>query len=368
MRIRSCSSRRPADESAACSRRHGRRRSGPPAAPGAERVPEDPSPPAPRAVRRDRRSGRADGRGRRPLRAPFGSAPLVALALAGLLSACASAPLVESGGLTSYAEMTPSNGIVTKSRIHLEKAPVLAAKTVAILPTVFPPQAAPKLSNKQRELVANAVARGLCIGLSDRFKVVTPDEPADLVVRTAVTQATETNEVAAGVSAVASLGTSFIDFGAPVPIPIPRIPIGLGSLSIEAEAIDANGRQQAGMLWARGAGAFFSSPKASKASDAYDLAESFGEDFAALLVKGKSPFEGVSFDVPSFQKLNSAAGLAPKYAACERFGRAPGVGGFVGGQLGLPPEWTDGGAKQGAPPAAPVQGQPSVRERAASAK
>jgi hypothetical protein len=299
-------------------------------------------------------------------------AHLVALTVVGLLPACASAPLVEGGGLTSYAEMTPSDGLATKSRIHLKKEPVLAAKTVSILPTVFPPAAAPKLSSQQREMVANAIGRGLCISLSDRFKVVTPDEPADLVVQTAVTRATETNEVAAGVSAAASLGTSFIDFGAPVPVPIPRIPIGLGSLSIEAEAVDAEGRRQAAMLWARGAGAFFSSPKASKASDAYDLAGAFGEDFGSLLVKGKSPFQGVSIDVPSFQKINSAMGLAPKYAACERFGRAPGVGGFVGGQLGLPPEWTDGGAKQRTaattPAPAPVQAQVSGRDRTTSAK
>lgn len=306
------------------------------------------------------------------MRTPFSPARLVTLTMVGLLPGCASAPLVEGGGLTSYAEMTSSDGLATKSRIHLNKAEVLAAKTVSILPTVFSTGAAPTLSSQQREIVANAVSRGLCISLSDRFKVVTPDEPADLVVRAAVTRATETNEVAAGVSAVASLGTSFIDFGAPVPIPIPRVPIGLGSLSIEAEAVDPQGRQQAGMLWARGAGVFFSSPKASKASDAYDLAEAFGDDFGSLLVKGKSPFDGVSIDVPSFQKINSAVGLAPKYAACERFGRAPGVGGFVGGQLGLPPEWTDSGAKQGTaattPAPAAAQGQLAARDRAASAK
>jgi hypothetical protein len=38
-------------------------------------------------------------------------------------------------------------------------------------------------------------------------------------------------------------------------------------------------------------------------------------------------------------------GLAPKYAACENYGRAPGIAGLVGGKLGLPPEWTDDGPK-----------------------
>jgi hypothetical protein len=52
--------------------------------------------------------------------------------------------------------------------------------------------------------------------------------------------------------------------------------------------------------------------------------------------------------LPSWQKINSTMGFAPKYAACENYGRSPGIAGFVGGELGLPPEWTDSGAKQAA--------------------
>ena len=280
------------------------------------------------------------------MHAPYNTTPLVLLVLSGLLSACASAPLVQGVGLSSYNAMVPSDGLITKSRIHVNREPVLAAKTINIQQTAFPATVAPKLSNAQRDLVSNAVNRALCISLSDRFKVVTPNEPADLTVRAAVTQATETDEIAAGVSAAASIGMNFVPMA--VPVPTPRIPIGLGNLSIEAEAVDSLGQQQASMLWGRGATALFSSPKASKASDAYDLAEAFGEDFGALLVKGQSPFDNAGIDLPSFQKINSAVGLAPKYAACESYGRAPGIAGFVGGQLGLPPEWTDGGAVQAA--------------------
>jgi hypothetical protein len=269
------------------------------------------------------------------------------LAMVSLLPACATAPLVQGVGLSSYEGMVPSDGLITKSRLHFNKEQVLAAKTINILPTAFPPTVAPKLSNQQRELVANAVNRALCINLSDRFNVVTPYEPADLTVRAAVTQATETDEIAAGVSAAASIGMNFVDVS--VPVPTPRIPIGLGNLSIEAEAIDARGQQQAAMLWGRGATAFFSEPKASKASDAYDLAEKFGDDFSSLLIKGKTPFGGSGFELPSlpsWQKVNSTMGFAPKYAACENYGRSPGIAGMVGGQLGLPPEWTDSGPRQ----------------------
>ncbi len=286
-------------------------------------------------------------RGRCRIRAPSNPANLLVLGIVSLLPACATAPLVQGYGLTSYDQMAPSDGMLTKSRLHVKKEEVLAAKTINIQPTAFPPTIAPKLSNEQRALVANAINRSLCVNLSDRFRVVSPHEQADLSVRIAVTQATETDEVAAGVSAAASLGMSFVDTS--VPIPTPRIPIGLGNLSIEAEAIDSSGQQQASMLWGRGATAFFSSPKASKVSDAYDLAEAFGDDFASLLIKGRTPFGNGGFELPSlptWQKINSTMGFAPKYAACENYGRFPGIAGAVGGQLGLPPEWTDSGAKQ----------------------
>lgn len=268
------------------------------------------------------------------------------LATFGVLSGCSSAPLVQGVGLSSYDAMTPSEDMLTKSRINVKKQEVLAAKTVRIVPTTFAPSVSPKLTDQQRALVANAVDRGLCVSLSDRLQVVPPDEPADLTVRASVTQATETNEVAAGISAAASIGMNFVDLA--VPIPTPRLPIGLGNLSMEAEAVDAAGRQQASMLWAKGANALFSSPRVSAASDAYDLAEEFGGDFGHLLVKGESPLGSPGINLPSWQKINSAMGLPPKYAACESYGRYPGLAGVIGGQLGLPPEWTDSGAKQAA--------------------
>ena len=276
----------------------------------------------------------------RPLR-DAGYAGLVAVS--GLLTGCAPAPLVEGVELSSYDAMVPSDGLVTKSRLKVQKEAVLAARTVKIVPTTFPPTLAPKLTPQQRELIANAVNRGLCVSLSDRFELVPLDQPADLTVRAAVTQATETDEVAAGISAAASIGMNFVDMS--VPVPTPRIPIGLGNLSMEAEATNPAGVQEASMLWARGANAFFSSPRASKASDAYELADAFGEDFGELLVKGESPFGSSGINLPSFQKINSAMGLPPKYAECERYGRYPGLAGVVGSQLGLPPEWTDTGAK-----------------------
>ncbi|MBR0842189.1 DUF3313 domain-containing protein [Bradyrhizobium liaoningense] len=268
---------------------------------------------------------------------------LATLATLTLLPGCATAPLVQGSALSSYDGLKQSDGKLTKSRLQVKKEQVAVAKTVNIAPTAFPRSVAPELTDEQRLLVANAVNRALCINLSDRFTLVAPDTPADLTVRAAVTRVTPTDEVAAGVSVATSIGASFVD--ASVPIPVPRIPIGLGDLSIEAEAVDRTGRQQAAMIWARGATAFFSTPRASKTSDAYELAGAFGDDFGKLLNKGESPFEGFNIEIPTWQKVSSNMGLAPKYAACETYGRAPGIAGLVGGKLGLPPEWTDDGPK-----------------------
>lgn len=240
--------------------------------------------------------------------------------------------------------MTPADEMFTKASVNVRKEEVLAATTVRILPTTFAPSVSPKLPEQQRALVANAVDRGLCVSLSDRLQVVPAEEPADLTVRASVTQMMETNELAAGVSVAASIGMNFVDLG--VPVPTPRLPIGLGTLSMEAEAVDPAGQQAASMLWAKGANALFTSPRMSKTGDAYSLVEEFGGDFGALLVKGESPFGNAGINLPSWQKINSAMGLPPKYAACERYGRYPGLAGMIEDQLGLPPEWTDSGAKQ----------------------
>lgn len=265
----------------------------------------------------------------------FGFAPSILLLLAG----CANAPLTKGGSLSSYDNMTPSNGVLAKSLVRVSRDDVLAAKSVRIIPTVFPQATAPTMSHEQRMLVANAVDRALCVGLSERFRMVGPGQPADLTTRVLVTQATPTDELAAGASKVVSIVPAALGVSAPVP----RLPIGLGSLTLEAQAQDHAGRQQAAMIWARGANAFTNAPTVSAAGDAYDLAGSFAGDFSQLLVTGESPF-GKTPGLPSFNQIGASLGGKPKDEACEAFGRGPGVVGMVAGRLGLPPEWSDKGA------------------------
>jgi len=262
--------------------------------------------------------------------------------LALLMAGCASAPLDRAGSLQSYNNLTPSDGLLTRTLLHVDKGDVLAAKTVKIIPTAFsePAQSTP-FTSAQRHLVANAVDRTLCTGLSERFEVVTVSEPADLTVHAVVTHVVPTDPVAAGLSKGASVAKSVLLPG--VPVPVPRIPIGLGSLSLEAEARDDQGNQKAAMVWGRGASAFLGSGRVSEDGDAYGLAAEFGSDFSRLLVTGTTPF-GKLPTFPSPERLGALFGGAPKYPACEAFGRSPGVAGMIGEGLGLPPGWTDKGA------------------------
>ena len=185
---------------------------------------------------------------------------------------------------------------------------VLAAKTVRITPTAFaetPGGAA--LSDKQRGLIANAIDRSLCFGLSERFEVVPFDQPADLTAHAAVTHVAATDPTMAGASKLVSLAPAILLPGAPVPVP--RVPLGLGSLSIEAQARDRTGAQKAAMIWARGANSFTSAPRVSSDGDAYDLTTSFSGDFSKLLVTGASPF-GKLPSPPSLQSMGRFFGAA----------------------------------------------------------
>ncbi len=264
------------------------------------------------------------------------------MATLGLMtSGCATAPLERSGSLVSYDNLTPSDGLLTKSQVRISKADVLAAKTARIEPAAFTVAAASQpFSDKQRSLIKNAINRAMCFTLSERFRMVAPTEAADLSVRAVITHIAPTDATAAGVSKVASVVPSVVAPG--VPIPVPRLPIGLGSLSVEAEARDRSGSQKAAMIWARGANSFTSPPRVSTDGDAYDLAGTFGDDFGKFLVTAESPFGKVSAP-PSIDRLKATLGGAPKEAVCEAFGRAPGLPGMIGERIGLPPDWTDQG-------------------------
>ncbi|CUX47283.1 DUF3313 domain-containing protein [Agrobacterium genomosp. 13] len=252
------------------------------------------------------------------------------------VTSCASVPIEQANTLASYDGLTSADGLARKTKFKASARELATVRTIYVEPTVVSPGAALSTRNaSDRALVANAISRSLCVGVSDRFQVVDTKEDADLVVHATVTRIVPTNPTVAGLSTATSLGASFV-----VPVPVPRIPMGLGGLSVEAEATTSDGRQLGAMVWAKGANALTTSPRASQIGDAYSLASSFGNDFSKMLVTGKTPFKGLP-KLPSSQKLKSGLGGKPKYHGCEKFGRAPGLKDFAASQVGLPPSWTD---------------------------
>lgn len=259
-----------------------------------------------------------------------------------VLSGCAGSPLETAGSLKSYDALKQSDGLLTRSKVHIVKDDVLRAKTVRIIPTTFSePASHISFTQTQRQLVANAVDRTLCAGLSERFDLVGEGAPADLTIRAVITHAAPTNTVAVGVSKGATIAKTILLPG--VPVPIPRIPIGLGSLSLEAEARDSLDRQEAAMVWARGANAFLDSGRVAEDGDAYALAAAFGDDFSKLLVTAETPF-GKFPSLPSYNQMRTMFGGEPKSEICKAFGKSPGLVGLLGGGIGVPPDWTDKGA------------------------
>jgi hypothetical protein len=261
---------------------------------------------------------------------------LLSCLLLSVVAGCASVPLEQANSLTSYEGMTPVDGRLRKAKYMAIPEGLNSVKTVYIEPTMVSAVAARSTrKSSDRALVANAINRALCVGVSDRFQVVDRKEDADLVVHATVTRIVPTNAAAAGLSTATSLGASFVS-----PVPVPRLPLGLGGLSVEAEATSKDGKQLAAMLWAKGANSLTTSARVSQVGDAYSLATNFGNDFSKMLVKGKTPFKGLP-EFPSSQKLKSSLGGKPKYQACQKFGRSPFLKNLAGSQVGAPPSWTD---------------------------
>jgi hypothetical protein len=277
-----------------------------------------------------------------PLRPSTGRAALrrgltyLLLPTALAISGCTSVPLKEGGTLSSYSQLGPSKGNFTKSRTFVDGAGLAASRTVSIVPTTFAFAASSRVKkDEDRFLVSNALDRAVCVALSDKFQVVPAGQPADLTVHAVVTDLVPTNKAMAGFSTAVSLGSSAV-----LPVGIPRLPAGLGGLAVEAEAVDQNGVQRAAVVWSKGANSITNNARVSEVGDAYSLASNFGDYFSRLLIKGKEP-QGLQIALPSGQRMKSALGGKPKYAACETFGRGRGLTGMVADKFGAPPEWTD---------------------------
>ncbi|MBB5535629.1 DUF3313 domain-containing protein [Rhizobium giardinii] len=261
---------------------------------------------------------------------------LLSLFLLSIIGGCAAVPLEQANSLTSYDGLTSNNGRLTKANYKVASSDLGATRTIYIEPTKVSGAAAQSIKkSSDQALVANVISRALCVGVSDRFEVVERKEDADLVVQATITRIVPTNATVAGLSTATSLGANFVS-----PVPVPRLPMGLGGLSVEAEATTKDGKQVGAMVWAKGANFVTTSARVSQIGDAYSLAAGFGSDFSKMLVTGKTPFKGLP-KIPSAQRIKSGLGGKPKYPACEKFGRSPGLVDFAASQVGMPPSWTD---------------------------
>jgi hypothetical protein len=199
--------------------------------------------------------------------------------LALMLGGCANVPLEQANSLTSYEGLTPMNGRLTKAKYKVDSKDLVVTKTVYIEPTTVSAKAEQSVKkSSDADLVANAISRAMCIGVSDRFVVVHSRENADLVVHATVTRIVPTNTTAAGVSTATSLGASLV-----IPVPVPtRLPVGLGGLAVEAEATTRDGKQLGAMVWAKGANSLTTGARISQIGDAYSLAGDFSDAFSKI--------------------------------------------------------------------------------------
>src|SRR5262249_38006841 len=113
-----------------------------------------------------------------------------------LIAACAAAvPLEQAGVLSSYQHLAPNSGLLTQAQVSVNRDEILAANTVRIIPTSLSAVVAEaKLSEAQLRLIANALDRSLCTGLSDRFQIVPSVQAADLTVHAFITRMIPTDE------------------------------------------------------------------------------------------------------------------------------------------------------------------------------
>lgn len=273
------------------------------------------------------------------------------IALLALLAGCGTILLNETGSLTRYDRLAASTDSTTRAKLYVDPAALGAARTVRIIPTQFPEAVSgPSLTEGERRLIANNADRALCYELSLRYDVVSTKK-ADLTVRAMVTRVASTDVPAAGATIATSAGITIasqlgVGFASTVGrVPVPRVPIGLGSLTVEAEALDRRREQRAAMVWGGAANAFTNQARFSPASDAYDLAGEFGQDFGGFLATGIDPFKA-PYAIPNYNRIRvTVLGERPLDPDCDRFGRAPGVDGMIGDYIGLPPDWTDKGAR-----------------------
>lgn len=188
-----------------------------------------------------------------------------------VLTACATAPAPNSGFLSSYDRLAPSQAALASIREARDEAAAEGVDRVVLEPTRFVGGAEAVLSAEERAQVLREMDRQICYEMSERFTVLQQGTPSDARLRAAVTGVSRTNPAGGGLSAVAN-------FFIPGPIGV-RAPGGTGGLAAEAEMVlPTTGQQIAAIAWARDAKTVgIDTPSLSTVGDALQLAEPFAD-------------------------------------------------------------------------------------------
>jgi hypothetical protein len=191
---------------------------------------------------------------------------LCAVAACFTVTACTTAPAAR-GFLTTYESLSEQEGVLAKRRAYAEPGILKAQRAILISPVVFAPSV-PTLTPDERSFITNSLSRAICDKVGAKVSISDAPGPETLRVAITITELRRTNAAAAATS-----------------ILVLRAPIGLGALGVEAEALTAEGRQAASMIWRREADALLTSARASSIGDAYNFAGQFGEAFGKLLAR-----------------------------------------------------------------------------------
>lgn len=248
-------------------------------------------------------------------------AAIVVLALSA--SACATAPLPNSGFLSSYEGLVEREGTIRAGiRERADAERLDEVQLIYLEPAAFYPEGrvGVDLSQEERAAILNEVDRQFCYAFSTRYSLSPTPRPDAARVRVAVTGVEATGRAASTVSAAANWF---------IPGPISLRPGGLGGLAGEAEMVMRDD-QLAAVTWTRRANAVgMDSPSLSRIGDALQFTRPFGSDAARALTA----------------ETRDEAAL-PDPDPCERFGPRFRPLGFVAGVLSpvYAPELTGAGS------------------------
>jgi hypothetical protein len=245
-----------------------------------------------------------------------------------MLVGCATAPRTSVIGIATEQSLSSvRSSRATRIEQYVDAKALRAAHSVG-LPEVSSAHGAliTPITEVQAQLVENHAGRELCVNVGQYFRI-DPNAP-DLFLRVVLTQLNPTSPAASGVSAV---------MGVMVPGPF-RLPAGLGGLAAEGSAQSADGKQRLVKRWSKGANAIMDDEMMSAIGDAYQLADSFADDFARTLV------QPLGAQTKARAKLDRKTREVNRQLCDQRFGRASLVGRGASMLLPLSPEAIDQGA------------------------